>query len=247
MYLLKRHPFEIEAFLRRSLVLAFSLPAERLQPLLKPGLTLDTHDGFGFLAVAMVETEDLRPRGWPKWSGRSFFLAGYRLFVRCRTPAGKNLRGLQILRSDADRRSMVLFGSLLTHYRYRRVTVETEKQEGKYEVRVRTAERTELAVTAFLGDASLPAGSLFADAAAARRFAGPMPFTFSYEAETNSILRVEGVRGEWNPRLVRVELGVPPHFEDFCIDPVIPRLASAFYLEDVPYRWRRGAVEKIVS
>lgn len=88
MYRIKRHPFEIKAFLRRSLVLSYAVPEERLGSLVRPGLTLDTHQGFGFLLVAMVETDGLRPAAWPWWMGRSFFLTGYRIFVRYRTASG---------------------------------------------------------------------------------------------------------------------------------------------------------------
>jgi hypothetical protein len=96
--LLKRHGLPIKAHLAASLVLAYAIPEGVLRPLLAPGLQLDTYGGFGFLATAMVETRDLHP---------AFFLAGYRIFTRYRTPAGRTLRGLRILRSDTDRWSCV--------------------------------------------------------------------------------------------------------------------------------------------
>ena len=36
------------------------------------------HEGHGFLAIARVQTERLRPTGWPAFLGRDFFLSGYR-------------------------------------------------------------------------------------------------------------------------------------------------------------------------
>jgi len=53
------------------------------------------------------------------WAGRDYALTGYRIFVRHRDRTGRTRRGLHILRSDTDRRSMKLGGNLLTHYRYR--------------------------------------------------------------------------------------------------------------------------------
>src|SRR4051812_45952931 len=80
---LRRHPFPVEAFFRWSLVLAYAVPKDALAPLLPRGLTLDTYDDtWGFLAVALVQTEDLRPRGFPRALGRDFFLSGYRVFAR---------------------------------------------------------------------------------------------------------------------------------------------------------------------
>ena len=112
--LLRRHPFSIQAHFRYSLVLTFAYPEALLRPLLPDGLQLDTYAGCGFLAIALVRTEGLRPLGWPTWTGRNFFLSGYRIFSRFRAPDGRELRGLRILRSDADKWSMVRAGNLMT-------------------------------------------------------------------------------------------------------------------------------------
>jgi hypothetical protein len=94
-YQLKRHPIPVRAFFRHSLVLTYALPQEVLRPLLPPGLMLDTFGEFGFLAIAMVQTESLRPVFLPRALGRNFFLSGYRIFARFKTSAGRTLRGLK--------------------------------------------------------------------------------------------------------------------------------------------------------
>lgn len=104
---LRRHPLAVQAHFRYSLVLTYAYPEELLKPLLSRGLQLDTYNGYGFLAIALVQTERLRPVGMPSVFGRDFFLSGYRIFTRFRLPNGKILRGLQILRSDADSDFMV--------------------------------------------------------------------------------------------------------------------------------------------
>lgn len=91
---LQRHPFGVEAFFRSSLVLTYAMPASALVPLLGPGLELDTYDDWGFLAIAMVQTENLRPQGLPTWLGRDFFLSGYRVFSRFVRPGKQTLRDL---------------------------------------------------------------------------------------------------------------------------------------------------------
>src|SRR5688572_15112881 len=106
---LRRHPFAVDAFFRRSLVLTYAVPRAALLELVGPGLELDTYDDWGFLAIAMVQTEGLRPRGFPRWLGRDFFLSGYRIFTRFARPGHPTLRGLRILRSDTDRAMMVRF------------------------------------------------------------------------------------------------------------------------------------------
>src|SRR6266702_2482931 len=207
LYRLQRHALPIKAHLRASLVLAYAVPATVLRPLLPPGLTLDTLEDSGFLAIALVETRDLRPAFAPARLGMSFFLSGYRIFTRYQTTAGRTLRGLRILRSDTDRVSMQLFGNLLTHYHYQRSQFRVHRTEQKYEVQVTTSDgRADLHVEADLSTQPVapPAGSPFGDLREARKFAGPLPFTFDYEKQTHSIIRIEGMRQHWNPRPVSV-------------------------------------------
>jgi hypothetical protein len=65
LHLLKRHPLPVKAFFRQSLVLTYAFPREVLEPLLAPGLTLDLYQDWGFLAIAVVQTEGLRPAFLP--------------------------------------------------------------------------------------------------------------------------------------------------------------------------------------
>ena len=98
---LKNHPFAVEAYFDSSTVLTFAVPKEQLQSLIPECLQLDTfQDKWAFVAVAMVQTKDLRPKGFPKFMGNDFFLIGYRVFVRYTTNAGKNYRSLYILKSE---------------------------------------------------------------------------------------------------------------------------------------------------
>ncbi len=247
LHLLKRHPFPVRAFFRHCLVLTYAFPERMLVPPLAPGLTLDTYQGLGFLAIAMVQTEGLRPVGVPAALGQDFFLTGYRIFSRFRTAAGRSLRGLRILRSDTDRELMVLAGNALTHYHYVKCDAQVQEENGRLEVRIQTGGEADLHVIADLAGkpAPLPAGSPFPNLHEARKFAGPLPFTFDYEAETHSIVRIQGVRRQWNPEPVAVEvractfLAHPPFTRER------PVLANAFHLQDVPYRWERGICEPL--
>jgi len=248
LYRLKRHALPIRAHFRASLVLAYAVPAPVLGPLLPAGLTLDTYADVGSLAIAFVETRNLRPAFLPAAFGMNFFLSGYRIFTRYRTSAGRTLRGLRILRSDTNRRSMQVFGNLLTHYHYERSQICVQSTDRKYEVQVTTPNGgADLHVEADLSAQSvaLPAGSPFADLSEARKFAGPLPFTFDYEHQTRSIIRVEGVRRQWNPRPVPVIVHQNTFLEREPFRGAGAVLANAFYLEDVPYAWRPGIRERL--
>src|SRR5205823_13679361 len=123
------------------LVLTYAFPRELLEPLLPPGLTLDTYGELGFLAVAMVQTEALRPAFLPPLLGLDFFLTGYRIFARYRNAAGRTLRGLRILRSDTDRRLMASAGNWLTHYGYHRAEVRCFQEGTSLEIRIRSPQQ----------------------------------------------------------------------------------------------------------
>jgi len=248
LYRLQRHALPIKAHFRTSLVLAYAVPAPVLRPLLPAGLTLDTYGNFGFLAIALVETSDLRPSFVPARLGMSFLLSGYRIFTRYQTTAGRTLRGLRILRSDTNRLSMQLFGNLLTHYHYERSQFRVQSTEQRYEVQVTTSDGlADLHVEADLSTqtVALPSGSPFADLNEARRFAGPLPFTFDYERQTHSMIRIEGVRQRWNPRPVSVIVHQNTFLEQDPFRGAGAILANAFYVEDVPYSWRPGIRERL--
>ncbi len=247
-HLLKRHPIPIRAEFEFTLVLTYALPAERLSGFLPPGLQVDEWNGLGFLAVAFVQTHHLRPAALPSIFGQSFFLAGYRIFSRYRTLDGRNLRGLRILRSDTNRRLMVAFGNLLTHYSYRFAQVEANRSDISLHINIKTQDGSgDVNLQADLGspEGFIPAGSPFSNEREARRFTGPMPYTFDYERETHSIIRIEGVRKEWHPRLIPVVVSRLSFLQQEGLSDAEPVLASCFYIEGIDYLWKRGIREPL--
>jgi hypothetical protein len=238
----RRNPVPVVAHFRHSLVLTYAFPENLLRKLLPPGLVLDTLDDWGFAAVALVQTERLRPSFVSARLGRTFFLSGYRVFVR---RAGQpSLRGLYILRSDTDRRSMAVLGNLVTHYRYRLAEVSVTERPGELEIEVRTPNtEADLHVVAGLGGpAPLPAGSPFRTWDEARRFAGPLPHTFGYEESTRSLVVVRATRGTWDPQPAAVTVRRATFFDREPFDNAEPLLANAFHVAGIDYRWERGTV-----
>lgn len=239
--LLRRHPFEVDAFFDYSLVLTYALPAELLQGLLPARLEVDRHGELGFVAIALVQTKALRPSGFPSWLGRDFFLSGYRIFCRFQTES-KRLRGLKILRSDTDRWSMVWLGNLFTGYSYHHVRVFEQRSAGALELRVQSRDgQTNLALRAHTDNPSLPDTTPFEDWREARKWCGPLPFTFSPRKDGKMVV-VQGVRGEWQPKPVGVEIQKVSFFEQEQFRGVTPRLANAFLVERVPYHWKAGVL-----
>ncbi|HSR66853.1 MAG TPA: DUF2071 domain-containing protein [Acidobacteriota bacterium] len=250
LHLFKRHLIPIKAHFEQVLVLTYAYPRGLLAPLLPPGLELDGYEGHGFLAVAMVQTRRLRPAFLPGALGGGFFLTGYRIFTRLKPRNGQMLRGLKILRSDADRSWMVSCGNLLTRYGYRRAQVRKESENGMLRITVRTpGGEADLDVTAHVSHlpGPLPEESPFPDIKTARRFAGPLPHTFDYEPESHSMVIVRGRRSNWKPQPLRVEVHKNTFLQSSPFNEAEPLLANAFYLADVPYRWERGWREPLAK
>ncbi len=240
---LKNHPFAVEAFFESSLVLTFAVPKEQIQQLIPPCLELDTFDDkWAFIAVAMVQTKRLRPKGFPKFMGNDFFLIGYRVFVRFTNKAGKNLRGLYILRSETNKKKMEFFGNIFTHYNYTTTDINQSQQNGTtkissdksgFNIQIESSDNENIA---------LPNGSPFSDWKEARRFAGPLPFTFTYNPVDNKVLIIEGVRENWKPTPVKVIEYNFSFIDSLKLNDV--RLANAFIIRNIPYYWKKGKLEQ---
>lgn len=270
---LKNHPFPVEAFFESSLVLTYALSVAVLRSLVPSQLELDVfNDQWAFVAIAVVKTKHLRPKGFPVFMGHDFVLTGYRVFVRYTNSEGKRLRGLYILKSETDQQKMEFLGNLFTHYNYTttdiNITAENEwitvrSIQSGIDIRVDTTRAdadlipsgvdTTRADIDFVqpgintrvdtthADVALPAGSPFASWQEARRFAGPLPFTFSCGESSKQVLIIEGVRENWTPVPVKVlhshiRYLDTPQFQE-------ARLANAFLIREIPYYWKKGKMD----
>jgi hypothetical protein len=238
---LKNHPFAVKAFFESSLVLTFAVPKEQLEQLIPACLELDTFNNkYAFIAVAMVQTKHLRPKGFPEFMGNNFFLIGYRVFVRYTNNAGKNLRGLYILKSETDKRKMEMLGNIFTHYNYTTTDIR-QVQSGSTRSFESVKSNFKVSVNISEEDVPLPANSPFNDWKEARRFAGPLPFTFRFNATTKEVLIIEGVRQNWVPKPIKVIDHNFSFFDTLGLEHVV--LANAFIINNIQYHWKKGKIE----
>lgn len=236
----RANPFAVDAWFDSSCTLTFAVPVEDIAARLPSCLTPDTFDGrWGFVAVAVVQTRRLRPAGFPSFLGHDFVLAGYRYFVRYRSASGRSLRGLFIVRSETDRQRMQWLGNLMTRYHYVKTGIRVMRSGHRLEV---AAPDTGLAISVdTTPGAELPQGSPFTRPEDARRFSGPLPFTFTCERHKNRVLIVEGVRADWKPRPVAVLSHHIPFLETLGLGHAV--LANAFIVENISYHWKKGVSE----
>ena len=238
---LKNHPFAVEAFFESSLVLTFAVPKEELETYIPECLQLDTfHDKWAFIAIAMVQTKDLRPKGFPRFMGNDFFLIGYRVFVRFTNQAGKNVRGLYILKSETDKKKMEFMGNMFTHYNYTTTDILQKENENSREISS-TRSKFSIEIDTAAQEIPLPENSPFKDWKEARRFAGPLPFTFTYNKATKEVLIIEGVRQNWSPKPVNVINYDFGFLNSLNLKGAV--LANAFVINNIPYYWKKGKIE----
>lgn len=240
---LKNHPFPVEAWFNNSTVLTFAVPKKELERLIPEELQLDTfQDEYGFIAVAIVETSGLRPKGFPAFMGNDFSLIGYRIFVRYTNQQGKRLRGLYILKSETNKKRMELLGNLFTKYKYGTTDINTVFKKNKKTISSQQS-NFKIEIDNSVESAQLPVSSPFSEWKAARRYAGPLPFTFSINKKQGTILVIKGVRQNWKPRPIHVSNYTFQFLDQLQLDGLV--LANAFEIEEVPYHWEAGKLEPI--
>jgi hypothetical protein len=240
---LQDHPFAVEAYFESSTVLTFAVEKEDLEKMIPTCLSLDTfQDKWAFIAIAMVNTKNLRPKGMPKFMGNNFYLIGYRIFVRYVNKEGKSLRGLYIIKSETNKKKMEFLGNLFTHYNY--TTTDIYPLVVKSHTRIFSKKsQFEIDFTSQENEPILPKNSPFSSWKEARQFAGPLPNTFSVNEEKNEILIIEGIRKNWIPKPIKVLNYSFKFIKELNFQKLI--LANAFIIENIPYSWKKGKKETL--
>lgn len=242
MNFLKSHPFAVEAFFDSSIVLTFAVPKEQVKDLIPECLELDTfQDKWAFIAVAMVQTRNLRPKGFPKFMGNDFFLIGFRIFVRYTNTLGKRLRGLYILKSETDKKKMEFLGNVFTHYNYTTTDISVKINDRLKTIRSQKS-KFELIIEQSEDEINIPDSSPFTDWKDARKFAGPLPYTFTFNKENGTVLIIEGVRQKWKPEPIKIKSYSVDFINSLKLENVV--LANAFEITKIPYYWKKGKTEK---
>ena len=135
---------------------------------------------------------------------------------------------------------MAFAGNIFTHYNYRTTDITTATTDNR---RVISSNRSAFKIEIEETDepVSLPPRSPFAEWKEARRFAGPLPFTFTYQEHNNSVLIIESVRQNWKPEPIKVLEHSIAFLDELALEGVV--LANAFEIRDIPYYWKKGKKE----
>ena len=135
---------------------------------------------------------------------------------------------------------MEFFGNLFTHYMYTTTDIDLEETES---LKCIGSSKSDfyLEINNKSENIALPMDSPFKSWKEARRYAGPLPFTFTYQEEQQSVLIIEGVRQNWKPNPIEVSNYRFKFLENLELKGLV--LANAFEIKDVPYYWKKGRKE----
>ncbi len=234
--------FGVKAHFDLFLVLIYAVDKEKAEALLPAPFVHETYNDKALMAVAFVAANKFRPAFLPSWMGMSFNLAGFRHMAKYQSQSGKILRGLKIIRSVTNKKMMVSGGSELTQYKFQYDPLKIGLKNNIISVKGR---RIDIVVREKTGhaDVQLPVGSVFGSWTQARKFGGPLLYTF--EVDGNNVSITEGSRKYWQPVPAEVMNDETDFFDHSPYNDLKPLLSAAYVVKDIPYSWKR-AVKEIV-
>lgn len=138
---------------------------------------------------------------------------------------------------------MEFFGNIFTHYNYSTTDINQSiknnirtlySTKSKFNIQIEGSEENE--------EVQLPDNSPFSDWKTARKFAGPLPFTLSYNEQKGTVLIIQGVRSNWKPKPIKIKSYEIDFINQFNFKGI--QLANAFEIRDIPYEWQKGRKEQ---
>ena len=122
--------------LSECLLFSYSTPEPTVRHLVPGELQLVTHRGRAFWNIVISTIQDMRPAGFPRWSGITYQHVAYRLYVRANPAQGDPIRGLYFLRSDVNSPLIWVTGNPLTDFRFHRANILIVEQGERIKVKI---------------------------------------------------------------------------------------------------------------
>ena len=217
-------------------ILLYSCEPSDLEPLLCPGLEVDAIGGRGHVAVAFVDQRDFRPRGFPRWLGRDFFMVEYLVFVTYASSDGRRMRGLYLLQSDTPSVLACIGSRIFSHYRFRHIDLRVSEADGSRQFQ---STQAGIDVTVSLEP---PPDRTLGEWFHFDELSKPRSFNFQHLSRSDAMLVIRGVLKGWNPQpttVLNAELDwVTESGIEFDGPP------RSLQVEDVAYLWRNSRIDR---
>jgi hypothetical protein len=136
---------------------------------------------------------------------------------------------------------MEFLGNIFTHYQYTTTDIIQTENDHLTEIESKRSD-FKIVIDKTNEEILLPQNSPFADWKEARRFAGPLPFTFTYNSQSKKVLIIEGVRENWTPKPIRIAEQHISFLTSLNLQDAV--LSNAFVINDIPYHWKKGKIEQ---
>jgi len=137
---------------------------------------------------------------------------------------------------------MQFLGNVFTHYHYTTTDISVKLDDKLKAIRSQNS-KFEIIIEESDDEINIPEDSPFTDWTDARKFAGPLPHTFTFNKESGTVLIIEGVRQNWKPKPIKIKSYSIEFINLLKLKNVV--LANAFETTNVPYYWKKGKKEKI--
>ncbi len=230
-------PFPVKAWFDCFILLIYAVDKEKAEALLPYPLQHDSHKGKAIMAAAFVKTRKFRPAFLPGFVGTSFSMVGYRHMASFTKEDGKSIRGLKIIESASSNALMAKSGNRITQYKFTYNPLEIKKEADRI---ILQGDGINIKARAAIENAKLPPGSIFENWQYARKFAGPLLYTFELEAQKNKVVVTEGSRHGWTPKPLEIDKASLDFFEKSPYAEMNPILSAAYIVENIPYRWEKA-------
>ncbi len=233
--------------LSECLLLSYSTPLESVRNLVPRGLNIVTHDGHAFWNVVISKIDNMRPWGFPRWTGVTYHHVAYRLQVAVDTDQGQQLQGLYFLRSDVDSRLIIAAGKRLTDFRFHHAAITIAEQNSTMTVEVESREKAGCAsIMVRYPCVRTEQTGLFKNAEERRRVLEYNPVGLTVDPH-GKIRLAEVVRDQsvWREDAIAV-LSAKWGFFD-ALETRRPRLEHATRVVPIEYQWRLRCARAVKS
>lgn len=159
----------VRGVIDRRVLVNYRVDPEVLQRQLPAPFRVQTVAGHGIAGICLIRLRQERPRFWPRWLGLRSENAAHRVAVTLPSPDGER-EGVYVARRDTSSRFNMLVGGRFFPGRHHHARFRCDDHEDRVDIALRSRDGAVRVEVRGHATAALPAGSVFADVAAASTF-----------------------------------------------------------------------------
>ena len=228
----------IHGVIRRRLLVNYRVDPEIIATNLPAGFRPKLKDGHAIAGICLIRLEDIRPRGWPAWTGISSENAAHRIAVTWNDDQGGEEEGVYIPRRDTNSLPNHLAGGRVFPGEHHFANFQIRDEAGHVDLSIRSRDgRMTIRVDGRESD-GLPESSVFASLADSSAFFENGSIGYS---ATRDCCRLDGIRLEthdWTVKPFAVDRVETSFFDNPASFPAgSAEFDHALIMRDIPHHW----------